>query len=99
MFGVPRVAPTVNTGPLKAGVEHATRGGESMDARDRVPPEELTSFVSGMEFGLLTLQGRLRRMEDPTVADLLAAIEDVRQRGRQVSAASESQSTPAQPRR
>lgn len=55
-----------------------------MDAPERAPPEDLASFVSGMEFGLLTLQGRLRQLEDPTAADLLAAIEDVRERGQRI---------------
>lgn len=55
-----------------------------MDAQERTPPEDLASFVSGMEFGLLTLQGRLRQLEDPTAADLLAAIEDVRERGQRI---------------
>lgn len=55
-----------------------------MDARERTPPEDAASFVSGMQFGLLALRGRLKRLEDPAPADVEALIEDIQREARRI---------------
>jgi hypothetical protein len=65
-----------------------------MDARDGTPAEDVTSFLNGMEFGLLALKGRLRELDDPRPADLEAAIESVREDARRVR-----QTDPSPPQR
>lgn len=44
----------------------------------RTEAEDLSAFLSGLEFGLTALEGRLHRAEDPSPADLQEIVDEYR---------------------